>query len=1580
MAWWQQDENVSGDGEWWANDKTVNAPKPSKPRRMMGGNAPARTNLRPTGSVRDGDTFALNTGDNGRLLGVDAFELDQFGRTGSGAPVPLGGMARNALMPYAAPNALVHDTGQRTYGRPVVSLDNGGDAGNALLSQGVAVPEPQYLAGSPELRSRYIAAQRDAIANERGAYAGQYQRPSDYRKQGSAAPFTGKTPMAADDFAAWDAMLRDPRTTEADLTAFLAQRGQKGENLDNIASFARRNPEADVLPYYQQQDATGAPVQPGGVGVFARSAAQINEGLSDALGAPVDLVQMGLAPIERALGVTPSDKPILGSRWWREEVMHPLGAGAVDERYAPRSDVERYGQAFLRGTGSALLPAAGSIAAGGRLALRAPSVISEATAARGAVRGSLADAARNPGLTAGLEAGASVGSSLAGQVADDAAPGNPYAQIAAQAVGGLAGGFAGAAGAGRFRVRPEGDGMAPRPGASGEPQPIAQSGMAEDGVIEIVGGTTVSAPDGTPFPYVDPQTGRTASAWSRDAEGRYSPIYQGEPAAPAGRQASVPEGLPMGGPERAMPMDAAPDVPSVTAPVEASPSRGGMMARKRDVIDVSANRPTPLLNSLTDVQRYRAADRIEPSDLVPIPSSRVGGVDEAAAIEKGRYAPVRAPNEMGALERRAIPSPNDPNRLIPKRGPLDLVTWLRSQGGVRPVGGELSGIDNRARNGLDFAGGEQRFGKLLNPEGMSYDDAALRAWEAGYFPMHQDPPTTAEFLDALHSTYRGDNRAFRPEDLPEIDAFNRTRDERQYIEQAQEANEGPFVNDRAQSVTMADMDANAAPVEAYHEWGSNAPNYAGNIRLDKLESPQDIKRALYQVEQVHGLDAARRGRISQAETESLAADLGMTPDALLKRRKGQAFNAEEALAARQILAKSGNELVNMAKRMATKKADGEVSDKNLADFRAAIVRHAAIQEQVSGAVAEAGRALSQFRMEASSRAVKGDVLKNLIENGGGREGIESAADAIIEAANDSSAKLNDTAKKLASPKFKDKAIELYYNMLLSGPRTHAVNITSNLLTSLAQIPEHTVAAGVGAVRRALPGEQAERVLFTETGGRIVGFLQGAREGFAQFGRALKTGEPSDAASKVEAQSQRAISGAKGEVLRLPSRLLTAEDELFKAMARKMEIAGLAMRKAQAEGLKGDARRQRVAELNANPTPEMLEQAADYGRYVTFQRPLGSVGNTGVAFLQKAWPLKLFVPFVRTPTNLLKFAAERSPVAPALWAWSRDFKAGGAKRDLAIARWMVGSAAMMMAIDAAQKGLITGGGPSDQKARDLLIADGWQPYSAKIGNRYVSYGRLDPFSTTVGMAADYVDLGQYMTEAEQEKRAATLMNAALQNLSNKTWLQGMSNLAEALNDFGRYGENAAASLASGAIPALSGQVATALDPVQRDTHSNTIAGTVGNRLLSRIPLASQTLPARRDVLGQPVPTGNGGGLAAFSPIYMGERRNALLPNALLAGGAGISRIQRSVTVSGKRVAMDGKQYEAYSSQAAAAARPELEALVASPFWREMTAKQRQDEVDKIVRRARRDARGGVLGSMVAQEPFWANDEPAAPQRP
>ena len=72
---------------------------------------------------------------------------------------------------------------------------------------------------------------------------------------------------------------------------------------------------------------------------------------------------------------------------------------------------------------------------------------------------------------------------------------------------------------------------------------------------------------------------------------------------------------------------------------------------------------------------------------------------------------------------------------------------------------------------------------------------------------------------------------------------------------------------------MGDDAAPFPPVEAYEEWPSEAIGRVGNIDVTKLDSPQDIRRALQATDNaLGGFDAAKRGRSTQAETERLAGE------------------------------------------------------------------------------------------------------------------------------------------------------------------------------------------------------------------------------------------------------------------------------------------------------------------------------------------------------------------------------------------------------------------------------------------------------------------------------------------------------------------------------------------------------------------------------------------------------------------------------------------------------------------------------------------------------------------------------------
>ena len=1508
----------------------------------------------------DGDTLPLGDGSNGRLYGVDAFELGQTGFAPDGTVSNIGDLARRALIAQLQAGATANATGSQTYGRPVVTLDTPtGDAGKAMVRSGYALPEPKYLKGDPARIDAYVKAQDRAIASETGAYSTAFQAPWDYR-HGTPGQLMGKVPLNPDQQRSYLDTVTQANATPGTLSDWYAQQGRAATNLPNILQYQRKFANPTAPGYFQQQDVQGTPILPDSPGLATRLLNRFNTGVGDLAALPGDLV----ANLAGRVGIN-----IPSASQGVDYIAAKTGFRAApgDPNFAPRSTLERYAGSVAENAGQTVIPVMGSFGAAAKLGNTAREL---APGLAPIIRNSLRDIMVSPGRNLAAEAGGALGSGVAGQAAQDYAPDNPYLNMAAQ----LAGGFAGGLGAGVATSRGSPLHEAVQTGAKmGEDQAQSNAqqnleqnanGRNKDAPNAPVGGDylpAIQAPkgvaqwnsEGAPLVgFVDdgngglaPQYGMAGQPGSRPAaapppvEAKTGPVVDAPGAIAADRVAAQSEGIPEG-----FVLDG-PEVPALEAP------------RVRDTLDVRGaqlppgfvfeqptqiGRPYPMGQRPSAEQIAQLGRSVAPEDVLPIPSNEVGSLDEAASIGAGMYEPVKAPNE-----RDALPPYTLPGQARPRRNPLDLASWLRTQGGVADTGGDLAhlGIDNRPRD-MDFARDEGFLGPLVNPNGMSVDDAAHAAWEAGYFPDHYDRPTPNDFLDALHETHRGSNaRVFHPSDYEAIDAFNAARENRHLVEQAQ-AEGSPLVHDLSEPANLDDLIANSAPPSAFEDQPPSRSGRVGNISLDRLDSQESIGRLLTNIRaKFGGFDAARRGKMTHEETASLARQLGMTPDDLLKRPVGQAMNAEQAHAMASLLAKSSDEVVALAR-----KAQGG-SDADKAAFMHAVVRHAAIQEQVEGTRAEAGRALSAMRMTASSKDVLGKVHKSIISTAGGNDRVEEVAQAILDTADKTGdpGKVGKLAKVAVKPTIGDKLSEVYINSLLSGPQTHAANFLSNSLTAALQIPEHAVAASLGAVRGG-----ADRVVPGEVPARVFGMLQGTREGFRAFARTMRTGDIPDHAAKFEGTESHAVSGIKGSIIRTPTRALSAADELFKGIARRMEINGLALRTAQGEGLKGDALKNRVAELTDNPTAEMQDQAGKYARYVTFQTPLGPVGQA-VSRVSQWKPLnvpvgKAVVPFVRTPANLIKFATERSPAAPLLADWRKDFLAGGARRDLAIAKAAVGSGAGLLFYQWAKEGKITGGGPADDKARALMQADGWQPYSIKVGDTWVSYARMDPLSTTMGVAADLATKGDEMTDSQREHAGALVTAAVIKNLSNKTWLSGVADLVGAIDDparkAGSYARNEAASIA---VPAILAQIARASDPNIRDS------STVGNAIKSRVPILSQQVPAQLDAWGQPkrretLPLG----LSAVAPFNVSPPKNDPVTAQLLASGAHINLPSPSIA----GVKLTPEQMRAYQIAIGKGSYPAVAGVVASPDWEGMTNEQRQDAVAQAMRSVREQARANL----------------------
>ena len=710
--------------------------------------------------------------------------------------------------------------------------------------------------------------------------------------------------------------------------------------------------------------------------------------------------------------------------------------------------------------------------------------------------------------------------------------------------------------------------------------------------------------------------------------------------------------------------------------------------------------------------------------------------------------------------------------------------------------------------------------------------------------------------------------------------------------------------------------------------------FAGNINLSKIDAAEDIKDVLRDAaEKANGFIAARRGVVSHDQTKELAEQLGMSLKQLLKRKSGQAFNAHEAYAARVMLVKSA-EIV----KKAAARAKNTTSDVDRAYFIRVLTRHAAIQEQVAGMTAEAGRALNQFKMMAGADYLRGvgEMLSEKTSRGNmGPEAVRDMAEMIDSL--DTPGQVGRMTRDMFKPRFLDMVREYYINSLLSGPATQTVNFMSNMLVALNQIPETFVAEQIGKLHG---GDKVSR---GETMARAIGLLEGSREGLQLAWMALKTGEPQSPETQFDQPMQKAIPGIAGEVIRLPSRLMMSSDEFFKAVNYRAELTAIAVRTAQAEGLDGDALADRILDLRNNPTPAMVQRAAAAGKYQTFQNKLGTKGQTLMRF-RESWQLWWLLPFLRTPINILKYAAERSPIGPLLMSEVRQNlrgENGGAARDTQIARIALGTVMLAGMGAIVMSGMATGGGSDDEREKGVMRADGWQPYSLNIGGKYYSYLRFDPFSLHLGIVSDMVELRNKISKGEYENLGWMLMASIINNVTDKTWLKSATEFSRMTMDPKAYMENYLSHLASGFVPNFLAQIARAKDPSFRDARG------VLDKIKERIPGLRETLPQRYDIFGEPI-TGEGNvGPDLFSPVYVSTQKNNPIARAMVDAKYFPGKPRRHINGHD----LTTEQYAEYTQISGKEAVRRLERMVKSPSW----SQRSQDSKERVLKRGYDQAR-------------------------
>jgi len=301
---------------------------------------------------------------------------------------------------------------------------------------------------------------------------------------------------------------------------------------------------------------------------------------------------------------------------------------------------------------------------------------------------------------------------------------------------------------------------------------------------------------------------------------------------------------------------------------------------------------------------------------------------------------------------------------------------------------------------------------------------------------------------------------------------------------------------------------------------------------------------------------------------------------------------------------------------------------------------------------------------------------------------------------------------------------------------------------------------------------------------------------------------------------------------------------------------------------------------------LADAAHEYALKLTFANEAGDAFTKSVMNILEAAPvLKFVVPFVKTPTNILKFGLDRSPVGLAkdavLFATSAKYRDAFTTGTPAYKAEMLGrmtvaatSTAGIMFYITNNEGAITGGGPQNKEEKDALKSTGWQPYSIRIGDKYVSYNRLDPIATPLGILADICEYNK-VNAPTGDSDANTAMSAFLvsmtYNLTDKSYLRGLNNLMNTARDPETYGPKLIQDIAGGLVPNTLNQLQNTESKVMlRESRSVTDA------LMKRIPSVSENLPPQRNFLGDALYKENPLGLlSVISPVYISSPKNDIV---------------------------------------------------------------------------------------------------------
>lgn len=278
--------------------------------------------------------------------------------------------------------------------------------------------------------------------------------------------------------------------------------------------------------------------------------------------------------------------------------------------------------------------------------------------------------------------------------------------------------------------------------------------------------------------------------------------------------------------------------------------------------------------------------------------------------------------------------------------------------------------------------------------------------------------------------------------------------------------------------------------------------------------------------------------------------------------------------------------------------------------------------------------------------------------------------------------------------------------------------------------------------------------------------------------------------------------------------------------------------------------------------------------------------------------------------------------------------------------------------------ITGSYPQDATKRAALQAAGVPEYSMLVGDRWIPYGRVEPFATVIGSTVDAIRNYRdgKLDGNEFQKVAQALTVAFASNMADKTFLAGVSDMLKLATDPERSAAKAARSAVGPVVPAIVGSTARALDPQQRDVNSLT------DSLKSKIPGLRETLPVKSALYGGDLKPSGGD---TFMERFVGQ--NTSLESERTPVQKEAARVKWTFQPTSDRfrnVKLTPEEESRWGAASSAAIEPAIARTMNTVMYQKANDAMRRHLLDLAAKEARKGASGKFMAEQMRDPEFRA----------